>query len=117
MKACFSVDKETGQRRDTPCCNSCGASWRLAGLDEASAGSPSGATQNQARGHHGCPAGGGMDCVMRALAAGPRVEIIASGLLELAPMSARSIDDATLCATGRWIQPHAKAAGPLPDCP
>jgi hypothetical protein len=128
LKACHIVDQSTGERRPAPCCNGCQAYWRLAGLDEARAPSPAlGRSQIFLRpvGTVGPLEAGGMDCVMDAMAAGPRLEIIASGLWEPARMGSyfgsnapagRSIDDATLCATGRWISPRAKAAGPLPGC-
>jgi hypothetical protein len=127
LMACSTVDKETGERRRAPCCNGCSAFWRLAGLEEASATRASGATPVFLRraGVIGVFEAGGLDCIMEAIAAGPRAEIIASGHLETARLGnylgasapgARSIDDATLCATGRWISPRATAAGPLPDC-
>jgi hypothetical protein len=128
MKACFWVDPNTGERQPEPCCNGCRGFVQVAGLDEATATSQgSGATPILLR-----PAGsarpletGAMDCALTALAASPREEIIASGRLEPGPMApalglsardARSIGDATLCATGRWTPPPATADGGLPGC-
>jgi hypothetical protein len=128
LMACLTVDKSTGERRPAPCCNSCQAFWRLAGPDEARASSPAPGRSEiflRPMGTVGPFQAGGRDCVMDAIAAGPRLEIIASGLWEPARMGSylgsnapagRSIDDATLCTTGRWISPRAKAPGPLPGC-
>ncbi len=129
MLSFSSVDPDTGEKRLVPYINSCVGLWLLAGLDEATAISQaSGATQILLRPTGSVrPLGTGAKAnVFNAIAASPHEEIIASGRLEPAPMlrpalgllarDARMIDDATLCATGRWTPPLATADGDLRGC-
>jgi len=126
--ACSTVDRPTGEHRRNPCCNGCQAFWRLAGLDAASATSrPSGGPQIFLKqvGSRRPLETSAIDCVIDAIAASPREEIIATGSLEPARMDgylgpgargALAIEDVTLCETGRRTPSRATANGGLPGC-
>jgi hypothetical protein len=127
MKACTFVHRDGGP--DSPhCCNSCRASWLLAGLDEASADPAVLSTAPiflRRAGEKRLLGAGAKDCVMSAMAASPREEVIASGRLESggtgndlgsSGRGALMIDGVTLCATGRWAPPRATPDARSPVC-
>ncbi len=128
LMACSTTDRQTGERRRNPCCNGCQAFWRLAGLDGASATAqaPSGPQIFLKQvGSRRPLETSAIDCVIHAIAASPRAEIIASGRLEPARMDGYlgpgasgvlAIEDVTLCATGRRSPPRGRADGDLPGC-
>ena len=125
---CATIDPATGERRRAPCCNACKAFWLVDERDQPAPGRLR-ATRIFLRraGSAHFLQNGGLDCMVATLAASPREEIIASGRLERAPVSelgpmamlpgtlSLAIDDATLCATGRWAPSSAPPDGGTGD--
>ena len=117
-----------GGERPATCCNGCRAPWRLAGPDDASASPTAPPTTHvflRRAGDKRPLVAGAKDCVMKAMAASPREEVIASGRLQSGGRAddpgssggdALMIDDVTLCATGRWTPPPATVDADLPGC-